>query len=107
MPPLLGPRVTVTQKRATRTPDGLGGYTESFGTVETFNAILNPMREDEAQRYNKDTTDTMYNMYIEVSGRTILTQDQIIYGSKTLEVKAVLHPMHINFFYKVILREVR
>ena len=98
---LSGPRVSVTLQTVTRTADGLGGFTESWANTETFNAILNPMLPKEAKEYGKDTAIGMYNMYIEVNGRTINEQNRILYGTEQLKIIGVLNPFGQDLFYKL------
>lgn len=100
---LQGPRVSVIHKRVTRVSDGVGGFTESWGTIETFNAILNPVSAKEKIEYGKDTVTRMYKLYIEVSGRTITEQDRITYDSNDYKIIGIENPFEQNLFYKIIL----
>jgi len=104
---LIGPKVSVTQQRATRVADGIGGFTETWAAVETMNVTLSPMSETEKLQYSKDTTTTIYTLHVDHGGRDIRTQDRFLYGAKVLNVIAAPIPMSMLFMYRCILMEVR
>lgn len=106
-----GPKVTVKKQTVTRIADGYGGYTETWGDIETFSAVLASMSWTEKQLYDKETAVNMFTLYCDSlkanrTARSFTIADRIVYGSRVFEIVGVDNPFQLNQVIQLSLREV-
>lgn len=93
---------SITLTRASSASDGLGGRTNTFSTVATYDARVAPVSTQQAEEeVGARLKDGMYYRVSLPAGTDIRTGDRISYGSLVLSVEAVMSPGTLEIERKV------
>lgn len=87
---MVGPKVTVTLQTKTKTPDGMGGWTEDWSDSGSFRAVLTPIRGPERLAADKLTVYATHRLYCD--HRAIVETNRIKYGERIFDIKFVSNP---------------
>ena len=84
----------VVIKRVTQAPDGQGGYTETWATLGTIKAHVEPVRATEAVLANRQQGVTAYRFTARNSGSwaTVTVADRLEWRGNTLDVMSQPEP---------------
>lgn len=96
-------RHRISFQSLTRTPDGLGGATESWATVVTVWASIEPAGKERnfAQRI-----EDVYTHKIRIRKRTDITATmRVLFGSRIFQVKAIAADLERKDFQTVLAEE--
>lgn len=93
--------------RKTRTPDGLGGYTENYSLIETTVAGLGEPSAGELQNYDfeigdKEAVKVRLPIKTDAQG-----QDRLVIENQTFEIHILLNPKSFEVFHSVIATEIK
>jgi head-tail adaptor len=97
---------TCTIQRVTRSPDGYGGYTETWATLASVNCNVAQPTAALMQQYAQLIGNQKTFVVRLPAGQDIKRNDQLIIGSDTLRVQAVLSPRSYPTGVKVLVSEV-
>jgi SPP1 family predicted phage head-tail adaptor len=92
---------SVEIQRATVTRDAIGGKTETWNTVQTVNARVQPLSGAENVKYGRDVEVRMVKMYIP-SAPTITHANRIRFNSDNYQVLSVHNIDHLNHHLRVV-----
>ena len=102
-----GPKTSGTIQSVTRTSDGKGGSTESWGTVITLRGVLQPINAVERLGPDKETNYSTHMFYISyVLTTTITTFMRLIVGTRTFRIEFVKNPSNKNHHLELELLEI-
>lgn len=93
--------------RKTRTPDGLGGYTESYSLIKTTVAGLAQPSAGELSNYDYVIADKAAWTVRMPIGTDVGVQDHLVIEGNTLEVHVLLNPKSFEAFHSVIATELK
>ena len=98
---------TATVQRLTRTPNGAGGFTESWDDVLTgVSCALNARSGNEDLTADQPGEVTSFVIHFP-SGTSLLAQDRVVIGSRTYEITCVPVPVSIEVGIPVEVRWVQ
>lgn len=80
---------SVEQRRATRTPDGMGGYTSTSATVATVWAHVRPMTVSEVVASQRIEQHATYLVVVRAGGETWLPDDAVRWEGRDLNVRGI------------------
>jgi len=93
-------RHRVTFQRATKTPDGAGGSTLAWSTVETVWADVKPVSGNErynSMRVEADVSHTVLTRY----RSDIFPSDRMVFDSRQMQVKSVINVEERNRYLEI------
>lgn len=98
---------TCEHYRKTRSPDGMGGYTETYALIETTVAGMAQPSAGELANYDYTIGDkAAWTVRLPVSVNAI-EQDRLVIEGNTLEVHVLLNPKSYEVFHSVIATEIK
>lgn len=97
-------RNKVTVERLTDTPDGMGGYTKSWSSVQTAWMHLKPLSGSERLHAQYLEAATTHRAHCRASV-DVTTADRLKKGSRVFNVRAVLDLEERGKFYELQLEE--
>lgn len=100
---LLAPGIVV--ERVTQTPNGMGGWSESWQPHLTINGRIRPLSGDERLSADKVTVYATHKLYTFLYD--ITEKDRVVFEGQVYDVKAVINPMTLNRFLQVDLELVQ
>lgn len=98
---------TAQVQRATRTPDGMGGFTETWTTVATVACRIAPTGNAPAEQVVAErVTDRVLWTLTLPAATDVTAADRITVGSRTFEVVGVLSPRSYELCTRLVAVEV-
>jgi len=100
--------VTMTYERKSKTTDGMGGFTESWTSMGSFNARISSIKASEGLREamhgEKKWADVTHKVFCEPFD--LRETDRLVYGTTwTFEIIAITKPSEISHHLEVMCRE--
>jgi len=98
---------TAQVQRATRVPDGAGGFTETWATVATVPCRLAPSGNEPTERVVAERVTDRKLWTLTLPAQTALTaKDRVVVGARTFEVVGVLSPRSYELCTRLVAVEV-
>ena len=94
--------LSITIKRATRTTDGTGHYSDSWATVTTVNGNLAQPTGNQMQNYGYLVGPLDTWMVRVPYGTNLQVNDRLVIGSQTLRVQILLQPQSYQTAERVL-----
>lgn len=99
----LNQRVTVQKLAATR--DSTGEELETWTTVATRWANIEPLRGKEKYQRSGETTTNFYKVLMRYEAGLLSTARRLVYGSQHLDIESVINIDEANSGYELTCRE--
>ena len=93
--------------RKTRTPDGMGSYTEEYALIETTVAGLGEPTANELQNYDFEIGDKETAKIRLPIGVDATHQDHLVIEGQIFEVHILLNPKSYEIFHSVLATELK
>jgi SPP1 family predicted phage head-tail adaptor len=90
----------VALQSVTQTGDGQGGFTESWATVASVWASIEPVKGWEKMQAMQMQTPVTHNVTVRYDSR-IATAKRLLYGSRVFEIKECLNDMEESVMLKL------
>ena len=97
-------RYKVQLQSPTRTSDGAGGYTESFGTIANLFADIRPQNALETYRQGQVIEKVTHKVFIRFR-RDIDTNYKILYGTRSFTIKGIKNMNERDRFLELLCEE--
>lgn len=94
-------RHKMTLQRVTRTSDGAGGFTQSWGSDETVWAKIEPASGREVFRAQQLETPVTHKITCRYNAN-ITTAARLIYDNRVFNIQEVLNPLERNAIMEVL-----
>ena len=86
--------------RKTKTPNGMGGYSESWSLFKTIDGCIRPLQGDERLSADKKTLFATHRLYCDYD-TSILQTDRISDSGHDYEIKFINDPMQMHEFLHI------
>lgn len=94
-------------QRVTRTPDGLGSYTEAWNTIGTPNCLIGPPTGAQEVALAMRIADVVSYHIALPAGTDVRPNDRLVIGARTLTVGTVYEPHSYDVLTNLFASEVR